>query len=120
MELEHTASFGYWLRRRRKARDMTQETLAHLVGCAVSTIKKLECDERRPSRDMAARLAGILAIPPEERERFMRAARAELATQRLGLISAPLAAPAPPLSNLPAPASVFIGRQPELAAVRAG
>ena len=48
--MERTTSFGYWLRRRRKALDLTQDELAHRVGCAVGTIKKLEGDERRPSK----------------------------------------------------------------------
>ena len=33
--MERTTSFGYWLRRRRKALDLTQDDLARQVGCAV-------------------------------------------------------------------------------------
>src|SRR5262245_18127757 len=55
--MERTTSFGYWLRRRRKALDLTQDELARQVGCAVGTIKKLEGDERRPSKQLAERLA---------------------------------------------------------------
>ena len=69
-------SFGYWLRRRRKALDLTQRRLAQLVGCAVATIKKLEGDERRPSLQMAERLADCLVVPTEERGGlFARCAR---------------------------------------------
>src|SRR5215208_3118696 len=55
--MEGNASFGYWIRRRRKALDLTQDELARQVGCALSTIRKIEADERRPSRQVAERLA---------------------------------------------------------------
>jgi transcriptional regulator with XRE-family HTH domain len=55
-------SFGDWVRRRRKALDLTQAALAQRVGCAVITIQKIEADERRPSRQIAERLADQLAI----------------------------------------------------------
>ena len=60
---ERTNSFGYWLRRRRKALDLTQEALAQRVSCSGFTIRKIEADERRPSRQLADRLAAVLAIP---------------------------------------------------------
>ncbi|HET9224445.1 MAG TPA: helix-turn-helix transcriptional regulator, partial [Roseiflexaceae bacterium] len=46
--MSDTVSFGYWVRRRRKALDLTQAELAQRVGCAMVTIKKIEADERRP------------------------------------------------------------------------
>ena len=96
--MERTTSFGYWLRRRRKALDLTQEQLARLVGCAVGTIKKLEGDERRPSRQFAERLIDLLAIPPEERAAFLKAARAELASDQLDLDTQPISMAATPTS----------------------
>jgi WD40 repeat protein/transcriptional regulator with XRE-family HTH domain len=81
--MEQRASFGYWLRRRRKALDLTQEVLAQQVGCAVATIRKIEADERRPSRVLAERLAEYLSIPPDQCAAFLKAARAELAADRL-------------------------------------
>ena len=42
------ASFGAWLKRLRKALDLTQEALAETGGCSVATIQKIEADERRP------------------------------------------------------------------------
>lgn len=125
-------SFGYWLRRRRKALDLTQAMLAQEVGCAVATIKKLEADERRPSLQMAERLADCLAVPSAERAAFLRAARAEVALHRQGLTppsnvpvySAREHAPAPapdnaPASNLPAAANRLLGRGEEVAALLA-
>ncbi|MFL5805025.1 MAG: helix-turn-helix domain-containing protein, partial [Roseiflexaceae bacterium] len=88
--MEPAVSFGYWLRRRRKALDLTQAELAQRVGCATGTIKHIEADERRPSRQMAARLAECLRIPPEEHAAFISAARAELSPDRLLRTTQPL------------------------------
>src|SRR5262245_26893276 len=68
-------SFGRWLNERRRALDFTQHEPARQVGCAVITIKKFEAGERRPSRQIAARLLDVLALPPEERTAFFRLAR---------------------------------------------
>jgi predicted ATPase/transcriptional regulator with XRE-family HTH domain/Tfp pilus assembly protein PilF len=77
------ASFGYWIRRRRKALDLTQDDLAQRVGCSTSVVRKIERDERRPSRQLAELLARHLEIAPEEGGRFIQAARAELSPLRL-------------------------------------
>jgi predicted ATPase/class 3 adenylate cyclase len=107
--MERTTSFGYWLRRRRKALDLTQAELARQVGCAVGTIKKLEGDDRRPSRQMAERMADLLQMAPEERAAFLKAARAELATDQLDVATAPLETPAPtPLAALPTGTVTFL------------
>jgi predicted ATPase/class 3 adenylate cyclase len=92
--MDRTNSFGYWLRRRRRALDLTQEELARQVGCALETIKKIETDARRPSREMAERLADVLRVAPDERTAFVKAARAELTTDQLGIAAQPLDAPA--------------------------
>jgi tetratricopeptide (TPR) repeat protein/transcriptional regulator with XRE-family HTH domain len=80
-----THSFGYWLRRRRKALDLTQEALGQRVACSGFTVRKIEADERRPSRRLAERLADALAIPEGERRSFLDAARAQHTTSRLRL-----------------------------------
>ena len=85
-----THSFGYWLRRRRKALDLTQEALAERVSCSGFSIRKIEADERRPSLGLAERLAKSLAIPEEERREFLDAARAVLAVNRLPLDTLPV------------------------------
>ena len=87
---ERTHSFGYWLRRRRKALDLTQEALARRVCCSGFTIRKIEADERRPSRPLAERLTAALAIPEAERRDFLDAARALHATDRLRLDPTPV------------------------------
>jgi tetratricopeptide (TPR) repeat protein/transcriptional regulator with XRE-family HTH domain len=87
---DRTHSFGYWLRRRRKALDLTQEALAQRVCCSGFTIRKIEADERRPSRRLAERLAASLAVPEEERRDFLDAARALHTTNRLPLDPTPV------------------------------
>jgi predicted ATPase/DNA-binding CsgD family transcriptional regulator/transcriptional regulator with XRE-family HTH domain len=68
-------SFGAWLKRRRKALDLTQAALARLVGCATVSIRKFEGGEQRPSLQIADLLAVQLQIPPEERATFVSFAR---------------------------------------------
>lgn len=98
-----TASFGYWMRRRRQALDLTQAELARRVGCATVTVSKMERDERRPSRQMAELLAGHLAVPAEQRERFLAAALGERAVDALPLSNQPAETPAsaPPPADPP-------------------
>ncbi len=59
-------SFGVWLRRRRKALDLTQAEFAARVGCALGTLRKLETDEARPSKQLAQRVATVLGVAPVE------------------------------------------------------
>jgi predicted ATPase/class 3 adenylate cyclase len=76
-------SFGAWVRQRRRALDLTLEELAAQIGCAAVTIRHIETDQRRPSKQLAARLADGLQISADERTAFLQAARGELATDRL-------------------------------------
>ena len=93
-----THSFGYWVRRRRKALDLTQAELARLVGCAEVTIRRIEADERRPSRQVAELLAEQLQVSDDERPAFLKAARAELAADWLAVDSRPIEAPVPQMA----------------------
>src|SRR6476661_8761091 len=92
--MREVPSFGAWLKRRRKALDLTQEALARLVGCAVVSIRKIEADEQRPSRQTAERLAQHLQIAPEEQATFVQFAR-------LGLDEIPPPLPIPAPAQLP-------------------
>jgi predicted ATPase/class 3 adenylate cyclase len=83
MDDQALLSLGLWIKRRRKALDLTQDGLAALVGCSKDLIVKIEGDARRPSREIAALLATQLQLAPEERDAFIRCARAELAPDRL-------------------------------------
>ena len=115
--MEHTHSFGYWLRRRRKALDLTQAALAKQVSCSLDLIQKIEADARRPSRQLAETLAAILGIDPAERTVFVAAARAERSVDQLALPAAPVEqVQLSPRTNLPAQLTALIGREPEIAA----
>jgi predicted ATPase/transcriptional regulator with XRE-family HTH domain len=115
-------SFGLWVKRRRKALDLTQQDLAKQVGCSVSLIFKIESDERRPSRQVAGLLAQYLEIPPEQHVQFMKVARQEKRINGLDLIP-PLSGPEVVSasqrrqSKLPVPPTPLIGRENEISAV---
>lgn len=112
-------SFGYWLRLRRKALDLTREALADRVGCSAATIRKIEAEERRPSAQIAERLARILNIPPEEEKAFLQFAR--------GNMQSPIREPSENKSwktanpaarrNLPSTTTSLIGREQEISLV---
>lgn len=118
---DQTHSFGYWLRRRRKALDLTQEMLAQRVCCSGFTIRKIEADERRPSRRLAERLAASLAVPEAELREFLDVARAQHAANNLRLNPSPLDNNISPASIHLAPnsavagndTSAFVGRTTE-------
>ena len=77
------ASFGAWVRRRRRALDLTQARLGELAACTESAIRKIEADERRPSRRIAERLAHALRIPEDEHACFVESARGDRCVDRL-------------------------------------
>jgi predicted ATPase/class 3 adenylate cyclase len=91
--MDRTHSFGYWLRRRRKALDLTQGELAQRVSCSLDLIQKIEADARRPSRQLAEKLADSLGLDSGERTAFVQAARAERSADRLALPSQPFEQP---------------------------
>jgi len=109
-------SFGAWVRRRRRALDLTQSRLGELAACTESAIRKIEADERRPSRRIAERLADALKVPPAERAKFIDTARGEGRVERLEALEevAEIERPAPLAGNLPQVAPQLIGREREL------
>ncbi len=111
-------TFGAWLKQRRKRLHLTQRDLAEQAGYAEVTLRKVEAEELRPSREMAQRLAEVLQVPPQEQARFLRFARAE-GDELPPAISAELqrdALSAP--GSLPLPRTRLIGRDHAVAAVR--
>ena len=60
-------SFGMWLKRRRRGLGMTQIELGRQIGYAGETIRKVEADEVRPSRQLTEALAVALEIAPQHR-----------------------------------------------------
>ncbi len=116
--MDRTHSFGYWLRRRRKALDLTQAELAQRVSCSLELIQKIEADARRPSRQLAEKLADSLGLDAAERVAFVQAARAARAVDQLALSSQPVEQPQrSSRTNMPAQLTALIGRERELASV---
>lgn len=105
--------FRTWLKRQRATRGLTQEALGERVGYSGQMIRKIEGGYRRPSLQLAVRLADALQIAPEEQEAWMSAARLVAEPEALVAPGAPGAtAPAP---ALPAYLTPFVGREQELA-----
>src|SRR5215208_3781163 len=117
-------SFGAWLEKRRKALDLTREELSQRAGCSASALRKIETDERRPSKELAAILADCLDIPLADRASFLKIARGE---QSLGQFRPPTplpalqpfpTSPAPgPCTHLPSPPTPLLGRERVLRAL---
>jgi predicted ATPase/transcriptional regulator with XRE-family HTH domain len=116
--------FGEWLKRRRQKLDLTQTQLAKRASCSVFAIRKIEAEERRPSKQLAELLAKSLEIPSEEQTTFVKVARGELSIDRLSSPartnspdSQPAVRPDSTPGNLPRELTPFIGREPELSAL---
>jgi len=113
-------TFGEWLRRRRKALDLTQARLADRVGCSAAAIRKIEAEERRPSVQIAERLAEIFNIPPGEWTSFLKFTRGswQPVPAAPGEDAPWRASPLSPRTNLPATTTSVIGREEDIARVR--
>lgn len=121
--MEQTATFGHWLKTRRKTLDLTQAEFARQVGCATISIQLMEAGKRRPSKQMAESLARQLNIPTQERQDFIRFARtgvdehglnlSEQGEQRVlwNLFSHKL-------TNLPSQLTPLIGREKDVLTAR--
>lgn len=123
-QLNSPIFFGDWVKRRRKALDLTQEQLANRASCSKHAVRKIESGERRPSRQLAELLANALDLPPEEKPQFIKVARGETNLERL---SSPLLESSftssldlqPPTqqSRIPLQPKPVIGRESELASM---
>lgn len=106
-------TIGAWMKRRRKALDLTQKDLADRVGCSTATIHKIEREERRPSRQVAELIARALEIPIEQQKDFIKVARGEHRTETLSSLPASISR-LPRVSRIPVPPTPIIGREGEL------
>jgi len=117
--MRETFSFGEWMAQRRRTLDLTQRELAAQTNCALATIKKIEMDERRPSRDLAEVLAVALHIPAEVLPSFVECARGLRPVDALAAMRTASQDdrrnPAAPTADLPASLTPLIGRTSELA-----
>lgn len=107
-------SFGGWIRRQRKARDLTQARFAAAVGCALGTVRRIEADDLRPSRELAACLLHALGIPSADHAALVQWARGG---------AAPAAATPPArvftLRHMMVPATPLVGRESLIADLHA-
>jgi predicted ATPase/DNA-binding XRE family transcriptional regulator len=114
--VDTVSTFGEWLRRARKACDLTQAELARRVGCAEGTIRNLEADGLRPSRQLAARLAAQLGLDPDAHAAVIAFARGTDKPPQLPL--PPLLPSSGAHTLLPAQPTPLIGREQEVSTVR--
>lgn len=103
-------TFGEWLRKRRRELDLTQQELADQTGCARITVRKLESDLLKPSKELAELLLKKLGVPNSELSKWVLYAR--------GLAGYPTHNQVSVRTNLPAQLTSFIGREREMDEVK--
>src|SRR4051812_19959050 len=94
------ASFGQWLKLRRKGVGLSQQELADYVGCSTALIRKIEADERRSSRQIAELLIQRLSTPDDDPDALLRVARARAAHVRVDLLGEDILPSLEPLNPL--------------------
>src|SRR5919108_1893349 len=103
--MQDEISFGAWLRRQRRALDLSRQAFANQVGCAEVTLRRIEAGTLKPSKDLAQMILEKLGVPETEQSQWISFAR--------GLSGSPVASKPASVkftSNLPAPITTFIGR----------
>jgi non-specific serine/threonine protein kinase len=109
--MQEEISFGIWLRKQRRALDLTRQAFAHQVGCAEVTLRRIEAGTLKPSRELAGLILEKLGVSELERSQWISFARGNSGFPR------PATAANKPITNLPAPLTTFIGREQEQADV---
>src|SRR5215207_3646416 len=103
-------SFGKWLRQRRRLLDLTQQAFADLVGCARSTLRRIEAGDLKPSKELTLILLDKLNIPESERPEWVRFARGLATTPQKSIQEFIHSRHS---TNMPAALTSFIGRENE-------
>ncbi|MDQ6694356.1 MAG: tetratricopeptide repeat protein [Chloroflexota bacterium] len=119
-------TFGQLVKQRRREFGYTQEELAALVGYSVGSIRKVEGDQRPPSKQLAELLSRHLDLPAHVRNAATAVNAAAQASIEVPPPShteagaeAEAARPTTPASNLPsAPLTALIGREREVDELR--
>jgi predicted ATPase/Tfp pilus assembly protein PilF/DNA-binding XRE family transcriptional regulator len=106
--MQEEISFGTWLRKQRRALDLSRRALADQVGCAEITLRRIEAGTLKPSRELTNILLEKLGISESERPQWVSFARG-----LSGFPSQSISPPIEPISNLPAQLTTFIGREKE-------
>jgi predicted ATPase/transcriptional regulator with XRE-family HTH domain/Tfp pilus assembly protein PilF len=117
-------SFGKWLKQARTEMGFTQRELADLAGCSTTSVRKIESEAFRPSRQIAQRLLESLEVAKSEQEELIRLARQgktgrATAQSRLSTKEAQVKEDVDRPGNLPAQATRLVGREKERSTGRA-
>ena len=110
--MQEEISFGTWLRKQRRALDLSQKSLADQVGCAEVTLRRIETDRLKPSKELANIILDKIGVPDADRPEWISFARGVS-----GFPSPSTVSSNKPITNLPASLTTFIGREKEQADV---
>src|SRR5512134_2253819 len=104
--MQEQLSFGTWLRKQRRALDLSRQAFADQVGCAEVTLRRIEAGTLKPSKELASILLEKLGAPKAEWPQWIAFARgiSVLPTQSLPSSSKPK-------SDLPEPITAFVGQK---------
>src|SRR3954453_12055781 len=113
------ASFGQWLRQRRRALLLTQEDLAERIACSSAMVRKIETGERAASQQMADLLAESFGVVASERPAFIQFAQGQLSKHAVErtLWQTMRSSRSNP-TNLAAPLTALVGREHDLEKLR--
>lgn len=106
--MQEEFSFGEWVRKQRRALDLSRQAFAKQVGCAEVTLRRIEAGTLKPSKELASIILEKLGISQAERPQWISFSR--------GVSGLPRTSSLPsnkPSTNLPAPITSFIGRKKE-------
>ena len=106
--MQEEISFGVWLRKQRRALDLSRQVFANQAGCAEVTLRRIEAGTLKPSKELATIILEKIGVPESERSQWVSFAR--------GLTGIPLSSSQPPersLINSPVPLTRFIVREKE-------
>src|SRR6266508_6024499 len=107
--MQDEISFGKWLRKKRRALDLSRQAFANQVGCAEVTLRRIEAGTLKPSQDLASILLGKLGISQAELPQWISFARG---ISGLPVQSLPQANK--PITSISTPLTSFIGREKEV------
>lgn len=110
---QRISALGHWIKERRRAIALSREALADQVGCSIETIRKIETGRRRPSLQIAERMAIALQISESDRPQFLLLARAK--DDPSGPAALPAGGSERIATSLPVPYTPLIGRAADLA-----
>lgn len=111
--MKKSLPFGEWLRKQRRALDLSRQDLADQAGCAEVTLRRIEAGTLKPSKELALILLEKVGIPQNEREQWTSYARglAGLPDDRFHSardVGEPTPAPITVIPSLPTGTVVFL------------